>query len=129
VLQRRGWSVVDAHMVASTPWDYQSYIQDSFGEFSCAKPACLRLENAWIGDRTLCYLASGKPAVVQHTGPSRFLPDSAGLFRLRELKEAAKCVERVLVDYEHQCKLARNLAEEYFDARKVVANLLERALS
>jgi hypothetical protein len=129
ILEGHGWRLVDAHVVASTPWDYQSYIQGSLGEFSCAKPSYVTLETAWVSDRTLCYLASGKPAVVQYTGQSRFLPDSAGLFRFRELKEAAKCVERVLVDYEHQCKLARNLAEEYFDARKVVANVLERALS
>jgi hypothetical protein len=129
ILQCCGWRVVDAHIVASTPWDYQAYIQASFGEFSCAKPACLRLENAWIGDRTLCYLASGKPAVVQHTGPSRFLPDSAGLFRFRDKKEASQCIERVAIDYKKQCKLARNLAEEYFDARKVAAAVLEKALS
>jgi hypothetical protein len=128
-LEGHGWRLVDAHIVASTPWDYQSYIQGSLGEFSCAKPSYVRLETAWVSDRTLCYLASGKPAIVQHTGQSRFLPDAAGLFRFRDLKEAAECVERVLVDYEHQCKLARNLAEEYFDARKVVGNVLERALS
>jgi hypothetical protein len=128
-LEERGWRVVNAHVVASTPWDYQSYIQGSLAEFSCAKPSYIRLETAWLSDRTLCYLASGKPAVVQHTGRSGFLPDSAGLFRFRELKEATQCIERVLVDYENQCKLARNLAEEYFDARKVVANVLERALS
>jgi hypothetical protein len=128
-LEGRGWRVVDAHLVASTPWDYQRYVQNSFGEFSCAKPSCLRLENAWVGDRTLCYLASGKPAVVQHTGASRFLPDSAGLFRFRDVKEAAHSIETVVTDYEHQCKLARTLAEEYFDARKVVATVLERALS
>jgi hypothetical protein len=129
ILQCRGWRVVDAHTVASTPWDYQHYIQDSFGEFSCTKPSCLKLENAWISDRTLCYLASGKPAVVQHTGPSRFLPDSAGLFRFRDKKEASQCIERVAIDYEKQCKLARNLAEEYFDARKVATAVLEKALS
>jgi hypothetical protein len=129
MLEGRGWSVADAHSVAATPWDYQRYIQDSFGEFSCAKPACLKLENAWVSNRTLCYLASGKPAVVQHTGASRFLPDSAGLFRFRDVKEAAQSIERVGLDYEKQCKLARALAEEYFDARKVVATLLERALS
>lgn len=128
-LEEHGWRVVHAHEIAPTPWDYQRYIQNSVGEFSCAKPSYVKLETAWVSDRTLCYLASGKPAVVQHTGQSRFLPDSAGIFRFRELKEAAECVERVLGDYEHQCKLARNLAEEYFDARKVVANLLERALS
>jgi hypothetical protein len=128
-LESRGWRVIDAHMVASTPWDYQRYVQNSFGEFSCAKPSCLRLENAWVGDRTLCYLASGKPAIIQHTGASRFLPDSAGLFRFRDVKEAAHSIERVMTDYEHQCKLARSLAEEYFDAHKVVATVLERALS
>jgi hypothetical protein len=128
-LRRRGWRVVNAHMVAPTPWDYQHYIQQSFGEFSCAKPSCLRLENAWISDRTLCYLASGKPAVIQHTGTSRFLPDSAGLFRFRNVKEASGCIERVVMDYDKQCKLARDLAEDYFDARKVVATVLERALS
>src|SRR5947199_7750161 len=29
-----------------------------------------KLRNAWVSDRTLCYLASGKPAVIQHTGAS-----------------------------------------------------------
>jgi len=129
MLEDRGWRVVDAHTVATTPWDYQHYIQDSFGEFSCAKPACLKLENAWVSNRTLCYLASGKPAVVQHTGPSRFLPDSAGLFRFRDLNQAAQFVEKAVIDYKNQCKLARALAEEYFDARNVVGVLLERALS
>ena len=128
-LKCRGWHLVDAHTVASTPWDYQHYIRDSFGEFSCTKPAYVSLETAWVSDRTLCYLASGKPAVVQHTGESRFLPDSAGLFRFRDIKEAAQSIDRVVIDYENQCKLARNLAEEYFDARKVVATVLERALS
>jgi glycosyltransferase involved in cell wall biosynthesis len=129
MLEDRGWRVVDSHRVAATPWDYQHYIQESFGEFSCAKPACLKLENAWFSNRTLCYLASGKPAVVQHTGPSRFLPDSAGLFRFRDVKEAAQSIERVVTDYDKQSNLARNLAEEFFDARKVVATLLDRALS
>jgi hypothetical protein len=129
ILQCRGWRVVDAHRVASTPWDYQSYIQGSFGEFSCAKPSCLKLENAWVSDRTLCYLASAKPAVVQHTGRSRFLPDAAGVFRFRDPDEASQCIDKVVTDYANQCKLARNLAEEYFDARKITAAVLEQALS
>jgi hypothetical protein len=129
ILEEHGWHVVNAHVVASTPWDYQSYIQDSFGEFSCAKPSYVRLETAWVSDRTLCYLASAKPALVQYTGRSRFLPDSAGLFRFRDVEDAADCMERVVMDYDRQCNLARALAEEYFDASKVVAAVLERALS
>ena len=87
-LQQRGRRVRDAQEVIAAPWSYQSYVQNSRGEFSCVKPSCTRLQNAWISDRTLCYLASGKPAVVQHTGESRFLPDAAGLFRFRDLDEA-----------------------------------------
>lgn len=128
-LMRHGWLVCEAWNVTSSPWDYQRYIQDSRGEFSCAKPSCIRLQNAWISDRTLCYLASGKPAVVQHTGPSRFLPDSAGLFRFRDIKEAAHFLDRVVADYEQQCKLARALAEEHFDAQKVVKRMLELAMA
>jgi hypothetical protein len=127
-LQKWGWSVRHAHTVTATPWDYQCYIQQSRGEFSCVKPSCIHLANAWISDRTLCYLASGKPAVLQHTGASRFLPDAAGLFRFRDMEEAVRCLETVAADYEHQCRLARALAAEFFDARQVVRRVLERTL-
>ncbi len=129
LLWRHGWRVRDATAVAATPWDYQRYLQDSRGEFSCVKPSCIRLENAWISDRTLCYLASGKPAVVQHTGPSRFLPDAAGLLRFRDLAGAVRCLEAAAVDYDRHCHLARALAEEHFDARKVARRVLQRALT
>ena len=128
-LRKLGWRVADPRHIASSPWAYQEYVQNSLGEFSCAKPSCVHFQNAWISDRTLCYLASGKPAVVQHTGPSRFLPDSAGLYRFRDLDQAVKYVELVCRDYDRHSALARNLAEEFFDAKKVATSLLERALS
>jgi hypothetical protein len=129
MLREHGWRVQDAWEIAPTPWDYQHYIWNSLGEFSSVKPSCVRLQNAWVSDRTLCYLASGKPAVVQHTGPSRFLPERAGLFRFRDVEEAAQCLETVAADYDRQCKLARALAEEHFDAQKLVQRVLERALA
>src|SRR5438046_10457628 len=112
-LQDNGWSVQEAWERVSTPHDYRTYVQQSRGEFSCAKPSCIFLQNAWISDRTLCYLASGKPAVVQHTGPSRFLPDAEGLFRFRNRDEAVRSMATLASDYEHHCELARQLAEEY----------------
>jgi hypothetical protein len=124
-----GWNVRQAWEVVSTPDDYQNYIQNSKGEFSATKPLCLRLQNAWISDRSICYLASGKPVIVEDTGPSRFLPDSAGLFRFKTIEGAAQCLDTVANDYERQCRLARQLAEEYFDSRKVVAKVLETALA
>lgn len=129
MLRQHGWRVRDAWAVASTPSSYQQYIRNSSGEFSCVKPSCVRLQNAWISDRSLCYLASGKPAVIEHTGPSRFLPDDAGLLRFRDLPEAVHCLERVAADYGTHCRRARALVEEYFDAKKVVGKVLERALA
>jgi hypothetical protein len=78
MLLQHGWRVRNSEQACATPREYASYIGQSLGEFSCAKTSCIRLQNAWISDRTLCYLAAGKPAVVQHTGPSRFIPEEAG---------------------------------------------------
>lgn len=129
LLVDHGWRVRDSVAVASTPWDYRRYVQASLGEWSPAKPSCRRQQNGWISDRTLCYLASGKPAVVEHSGPSRLLPDDAGVWRFRTPAEAARCLERIADDYERQCRLARALAEELFDAQQVATRLLERALA
>jgi hypothetical protein len=126
-LEPLGWKIRQAWEVSATPEQYRAYIQQSRGEFSCAKPAYVNLANAWISDRTLCYLASGKPAVVQHTGESRFLPDAAGLFRFRNLDEALQALSAVESDYERHSRLARRLAEK-FDACHVVARVLEQAL-
>ena len=115
--------------MASTPWDYQRYIHGSFGEFSCAKPSYVRLRTAWVSERTLCYLASGKPAVVEHTGPSRMLPEREGLLRFRDPAEAALCLRLVASDYDRQSRFARQLAEACFDARTVLPPLLDRVLA
>ena len=128
LFEQAGWNVRDAWDVTATPVDYAGYIRSSRGEFSCAKPSCLLLQNAWISDRTICYLASGKPAVVQHTGSSTFLPDDEGLFRFRTVEEAAAMIDAAESEYERQSRAARALAEEHFDARKVVARVLEHAL-
>lgn len=128
MLRERGWRLVDAYEVAAGPWDYQRYIQGSLGEFSAVKPSCVRLQNAWVSDRTLCYLASGKPAVVQHTGASRFLPDAEGLFRFETLEDAARALQIVMSDYDRHSRSARALAAEFFDARKVASRVLERAV-
>ncbi|MGH2986781.1 MAG: hypothetical protein ACRDLO_08860, partial [Solirubrobacterales bacterium] len=124
-LRERGWRVRHAQRACATAADYRRYVQRSLGEFSAAKPSCVRLQNAWVSDRTLCYLASGKPAVVEHTGPSALLPDREGLFRVRDAAEAARALEAIATDYERQCRLARALVEERFDARGAAARVLE----
>jgi hypothetical protein len=127
-LESYGWKVRHSREVSATPELYQSYIQQSRGEFSCAKPSCVRFQNAWISDRTLCYLASGKPAVVQNTGPSSFLPNGEGIFRFLTLNEAADALATINADYERHCRAAREIAESFFDARQVLERILSSAL-
>ena len=127
-LQSRGWRVRHSKEVAGTPEQYRGYVQRSRGEFSWAKPSCVKFQNAWISDRSLCYLASGKPVVVQHTGPSSFLPDGEGMFRFRTPDDAVRAFDAINEDYERQSALARQIAEEFFDADAVVSGMLERAL-
>jgi hypothetical protein len=129
LLEANSWTVRHAFDVGSTPEQYRDYVGGSRGEFSCAKPSCMRLQNAWVSDRSLCYMAMGKPAVVQHTGPSRFLPDADGLFRFQSMEGAVQALVDAEADYERHSRQARALVEEYFDAEKVIRRVLERALA
>jgi glycosyltransferase involved in cell wall biosynthesis len=129
LLETNSWKVRHAFDVGSTPEQYRDYLGGSRGEFSCAKPSCMRLQNAWVSDRSLCYMAMGKPAVVQDTGPSRFLPDADGLFRFRSMEGAVQALADAEADYERHSRQARALVEEYFDAEKVIGKVLERALA
>jgi hypothetical protein len=127
-MEDRGWRIRRSGDVARTPETYRDYIRGSRGEFSCVKPSCIRFQNAWISDRTLCYLASGKPVVVQNTGPSEFLPDGEGMFRFSTLAGAARALETINQDYEKHCRAARRIAEEFFDATRIAGNILTDAL-
>lgn len=129
LIEAHGFTVVDAHAVAGTPLAYRDYIQQSAGEFSCAKPSYVRQQTAWLSDRTVCYLASGKPCVVQWTGPSRILPeDGIGLLRFRSLPEAVACMQRVLSDYPAHSRAARAFAESHLDARVIARRVVQHAL-
>ncbi len=129
VLRQHGWRIRLASEVAASPERYREYLRKSRGEFSFAKPSCGVFQNAWISDRTLCYLASGKPAVVEHTGPSRYLPDGEGLFRFRSTSEAVDSLAAINADYRRQCHAARSIAETYFDAAPIVAAILDASFA
>jgi glycosyltransferase involved in cell wall biosynthesis len=128
LMESYGWRIRHSRDVAGTPEMYQAYIQGSRGEFSCAKPYYMKFQNAWISDRTLCYLASGKPVVVQDTGPSAYLPSGEGLFRFSTLGGAVEALASINAEYERHCRAAREIAEAYFDAGQVVERLLNCAL-
>ena len=128
-MEKRGWRIRNSRDVAATPETYQAYVQQSRGEFSCAKRSCMEFQNAWVSDRTVCYLASGKPVVVQDTGPSAFLPNGEGMFRFSTPEQAVRAFETINGDYEGHCRAARKLAETYFDSKQILGRLLNCALN
>ena len=128
MLEGHGWRVKEAHDVAASPADLQRYVQHSCGEFSCAKPAYVRMRTSWISDRTLCYLASGRPAIIQDTGPSRYLDGRDGVLRFSTLEEAVECLSAVGSNYAAHAGAARSLAEEHFAAPKVASRVLDQLL-
>ena len=88
----------------------------------------MEFRNAWVSSRSVYYLASGKPVVVQDTGPSSYLPDGDGIFRFSSLAQAAAAFDAIESDYQRHCDAARALAEKYFDARRVLEAALNGAL-
>jgi hypothetical protein len=128
-LEKIGWKIRNSPEAGGNPNIYRSYIQASRGEFSCAKPCYVRFQTAWVSDRSLCYLASAKPVVVQNTGPSSFLPDGEGMFRFTTLEQAVRAFDAINSDYERHCRTARQIAETWFDARDIAAILLGKTLN
>jgi hypothetical protein len=117
------WQIADPKQVAGSPDDFRRYVQTSGAEFSVAQGIYVDTNSGWFSDRTVRYLASGKPALVQDTGFSRHIPVGEGLLTFRTMDEAVDGAERIVRDYPRHCRAARRLAEEYFDSNKVIAAL------
>jgi hypothetical protein len=125
LLAQHGWRLVQPHDVAGTPWSYRRYVQHSRGEFSCAKPSVVKTTPGWISDRTLCYLASGRPCIVQAAGAERHLPRTLGLQFFTTKLEAVEAFRAVERNYPQACREARRLAEEFFATDAVLPRVLE----
>jgi hypothetical protein len=129
LLEENGWTVRDVRAVSGTPQAFQDYVARSHGEFSCLKSGYCALETGWTTERTLNYLASGRPAIIQHTGASGFLPDAKGLFRFRTLDEAATYLNEAVRNLEFHGHAARAIVEEYFDSTKVLPRVLAMVMN
>jgi hypothetical protein len=115
-----------APTVCATYESYESYIRHSSGEISAAKGGYVLSQCGWVSDRTVCYLASGRPAVVQRTTAEPDLPTGSGLLDFSTLEEAAAACEAVHRDHAHHCRAARRLAEAHCDSHRVIARMLQR---
>lgn len=123
-----GWRLANPLQVAHDPWSYQEYLQSSRAEFCVSKHGYVVTHSGWFSDRSAGYLASGRPVVLQDTGFSDWLPCGEGLVAYRTAEEAVAAIRVVGEEYPAHCRAARALAEEYLDSRRVLTDLLERAV-
>ncbi|MDQ3587811.1 MAG: hypothetical protein M3350_10570 [Actinomycetota bacterium] len=125
-LEVHGWRLVDTASVASTR-GFQRFVQSSSAEFSAAQGIYVETESGWFSDRTVRYLASGRPALVQDTGLGDRLPVGEGLLVFGTLEEAAQRAREIADDLPRHRAAARRIAEEHFAAERSLAPLLEAA--
>ncbi|MEO6733903.1 MAG: hypothetical protein ABIN01_21955 [Ferruginibacter sp.] len=125
-IESAGWKIADAETKAGNWINYQAFIGDSLGEFSVAKQTYVKANTGWFSCRSACYLAAGKPVVTQDTGWSKYIPAGKGLFAFDGMADAKEAINEVVLNYDHHAKDARKIAEEYFDSRKVLGDMLQR---
>ncbi len=124
LLKKNGWHVISSLLPTRDAWTYQKYINESKGEWSIAKQGYVMSNSGWFSERSLSYLASGKPVIVQDTGFSKNFEMKKGVFAFQSIEDILDAVFQINSDYAFQCKQARNWVEENFSSEKVLRKLL-----
>jgi hypothetical protein len=124
-LESLGWKILEPDIHLPDHVSYRDFVANSKAEWSIAKNGYVKSRSGWFSCRSACYLAAGKPVVVQDTGWSEHLPSGDGALCFSTLEEAVRAIEAVVRNYPHHCAAARSYAENHFDAAKVCAELLE----
>ena len=127
MLEGYGWRVEDAYQVSETLEGYRNYIWGSRGELTVAKDMNVRLRSGWFSERSACYLAAGKPVVTQETGFSKSISTGLGLCAFQKLEDIPPALEAINSDYPRHSRAAKEIAAEYFDAEKVLRQVMIEA--
>lgn len=122
--QQAGWQVLDPQRCAPDWQRYRRFVQQSWGELSVAKQTYVKARTGWFSCRSACYLATGRPVIVQDTGWSRFIPSGCGLLAFDDLAGAAAALAEVAADPQRHARAARVIAEQWFDSDRVLSDLL-----
>jgi hypothetical protein len=122
-----GWVVVEAAKVAGNTAQFRRFVQGSSAEVSPAQPVYSGTGSGWFSDRSVRYLASGRPVLVQDTGLAQLFPVGEGLLTFTDLDTAAEGARRICTEYSTHAAAARNIAETYFASDVVLKRFLEMA--
>lgn len=123
-LAAAGWGLVDPRPVSADIARYRDFIALSRAEFTVAKDIYVQANSGWFSDRSVCYLAAGRPVVTMRTGFGKFYPVGRGLFEYDNHDEALAGIDAINADYSRHSLAARELAREYFAPDRVLRPLL-----
>lgn len=123
-LTSQGWRIRSAHEVTATFDTYCGYIRGSCGEFSVAKNVFVATRSGWFSDRSNCYLASGRPVVLQDTGFGEYLPCGEGLFAVRDEDAACAAIEAILSDPQRHSRRALEIANDCLSVHVLLRRFL-----
>lgn len=126
-MKNHGWSIVSRPELAGDVDAYQAYVGGSRGEFTVARDQVVRPRTGWFSDRSASYLGAGRPVITQDTGFGEVLPTGQGLFPFSGVDDAAAALDEVERDPGGHARAAREIAEEYFAAERVLSSILARA--
>ena len=126
LIRQHGWEIIEPDEALPDPWTYRDYLRGSKGEWSVAKEGYRKSRSGWFSCRSACYLALGRPCVLQDTGWSAHYPTGTGLFAFETLEEALDGIATINADYARHSAGARAVAEKMFDARRVLGEMLEQ---
>jgi hypothetical protein len=118
-----GWRIRPSDRLEN-PESYRRYIQESRGEFTVAKEQYVSPRSGWFSDRSVCYLAAGRPVIMQDTAFGNALPTGEGLHAYSDRAEALAAIKAIATDYPRQSTAAYEIAQEYFAAEHVVGDML-----
>jgi hypothetical protein len=124
LLRRNRWKVADTIAIAD-PMEYYRYIRASLGEFTVAKEQYVKPRSGWFSDRSVCYLAAGRPVITQSTGFEKLVPTGEGLFAFTTEDDVLAAIEAITSDYPRHSAAALSIAEEYFGAERVIGAMVE----
>lgn len=123
-LELHGWEVVPGENISKTPDGYREFIQQSRGEIGIPKHGYVAMRGGWLSDRSVCYLASGRPVVIEDTAIASTIPTGEGLVTFNDLDSAIAATDAVNGEYLRHRRAARHLADEIFATDKVLPKLL-----
>jgi hypothetical protein len=128
-LTKHGWEVLPGEVVSKTPQSYRQFIQQSRAEFCVPKHGYIAMWTGWVSDRSVCYLASGRPVLMEETGISERLPTGLGLVTFKDFDEAVVLAQEIQLQYKWHSQAARETAQKVFATKNVLPKLIADAMS